>query len=169
MSQVLAHWTDLSGLSLTWSINSDWLDVRGTNGALLKVGSQDKGDIALSQSRRFRWFSLHTGIMPDPRFTLANERTFLAWIRTALGLLAGGIALAAFSEELFSHSVRLALAISLVTLSMGISIGACFRWLRVEQAMRLNQPIPPPLQIPILSLAVAVVTLLVALLLTLSS
>ena len=42
------------------------------------------------------WFTRRvfpTGGEPDPRFTLANERTFLAWIRTALGLLAGGIAL----------------------------------------------------------------------------
>jgi hypothetical protein len=28
------------------------------------------------------------GAEPDPRFTLANERTFLAWIRTALALIA---------------------------------------------------------------------------------
>ena len=33
------------------------------------------------------------GDEPDPRFTLANERTFLAWVRTALALLAGMVAL----------------------------------------------------------------------------
>ena len=33
------------------------------------------------------------GEEPDYRFTLANERTFLAWIRTALALIAGGVAL----------------------------------------------------------------------------
>jgi putative membrane protein len=37
------------------------------------------------------------GTEPDPRFTLANERTFLAWIRTSLALLAGGIAVEAFT------------------------------------------------------------------------
>jgi hypothetical protein len=31
---------------------------------------------------------------PDYRFTFANERTFLAWIRTALALIAGGVAVA---------------------------------------------------------------------------
>jgi len=36
------------------------------------------------------------GEEPDPRFTLANERTFLAWVRTALALVAGGIGLEAF-------------------------------------------------------------------------
>lgn len=34
------------------------------------------------------------GTEPDYRFTLANERTFLAWIRTALALIAGGVAVA---------------------------------------------------------------------------
>ena len=37
------------------------------------------------------------GTEPDPRFTLANERTLLAWIRTALGLIAGGADAAASS------------------------------------------------------------------------
>ena len=32
-------------------------------------------------------------IDPDARFLLANERTLLAWIRTALAVLAGGVAL----------------------------------------------------------------------------
>lgn len=39
---------------------------------------------------------LPEGEEPDPRFTLANERTFLAWIRTSLAFLAGGVALEAF-------------------------------------------------------------------------
>lgn len=34
-----------------------------------------------------------TDVEPDYRFTLANERTFLAWQRTALGLLAAAVAL----------------------------------------------------------------------------
>ena len=33
------------------------------------------------------------GEAPDYRFSLANERTFLAWIRTALGFLAAGVGL----------------------------------------------------------------------------
>ncbi|MBM4509720.1 DUF202 domain-containing protein, partial [Rhodococcus hoagii] len=28
---------------------------------------------------------------PDPRFTLANERTYLAWVRTGLGLIAAAV------------------------------------------------------------------------------
>lgn len=115
---------------------------------------------------QFRLLSLHRGVAPDPRFTLANERTFLAWIRTALALLAGGIAVEAFSSDLFSDSTRLILAVLLTILSMIISVGAFFRWLRIEQAMRLDRPIPTPLQIPILSLMVAAVAILSAVLLT---
>ena len=40
------------------------------------------------------------GTEPDPRFTMANERTFLAWIRTALALIAGGVALEALGLPL---------------------------------------------------------------------
>ena len=35
---------------------------------------------------------------PDPRFSFANERTFLAWIRTGLGFLAAGVAVAALFD-----------------------------------------------------------------------
>jgi putative membrane protein len=31
------------------------------------------------------------GTEPDPRFTFANERTFLAWSRTALALVVAGL------------------------------------------------------------------------------
>ena len=79
---------------------------------------------------------------PDPRFTLANERTFLAWIRTALGLLAGGIALEAFAGDLIPQTVRVVLAAGLIALSMVVAISASVRWLRVERAMRRRAPLP---------------------------
>ena len=56
------------------------------------------------------------GTEPDPRFTLANERTFLAWIRTSLAFLAGGIAVEAFTEDLFPEPVRTFLAVVLLLL-----------------------------------------------------
>ena len=36
---------------------------------------------------------------PDARFLLANERTFLAWVRTALAVLIGGIALTQLGHD----------------------------------------------------------------------
>ena len=101
------------------------------------------------------------GTEPDPRFTLANERTFLAWIRTALALLAGGIAIEAFTSDLFLEPVRKSLAVLLLLLGMLLSAGAAGRWLRVERSMRNKTPLPLPLIVPLLAgagaLAAAVV------------
>ena len=61
--------------------------------------------------RHPRW--RQQGVEPDYRFSLANERTFLAWIRTGLALLAGGVLLHQFSTELTPHVVVLGLAVLL--------------------------------------------------------
>ena len=96
------------------------------------------------------------GEEPDPRFTLANERTFLAWIRTSLALLAGGIAIEAFTSGLFVEPVRKGLAVLLLLLGMMLSGGAAVRWLRVERSMRTKAPLPLPLFVPLLAGAGAV-------------
>jgi len=98
------------------------------------------------------------GSEPDPRFTLANERTFLAWIRTALALMAGGIAVEAFTTDVFLPELRKTLAITLLVLGMLISVSACLRWLNVERAMRQRSPLPLPLLVPLLSIGGALVT-----------
>lgn len=91
------------------------------------------------------------GTEPDPRFTLANERTFLAWIRTSLALLAGGIAIEAFTSDLFLEPARKALAAVLLVLGMLLSAGSAVRWLRVERSMRNKAPLPLPLIVPLLA------------------
>lgn len=91
------------------------------------------------------------GKEPDPRFTLANERTFLAWIRTSLALLAGGVAVEAFTGEVFDEPVRTFLAVVLLVLSMLLSAGATVRWIRVERSMRRQAPLPLPLIAPLLA------------------
>ncbi|WP_411374439.1 YidH family protein [Arthrobacter sp. MPF02] len=105
------------------------------------------------------------GTEPDPRFTLANERTFLAWIRTSLALLAGGIAIEAFTSDLFLEPVRKGLAVMLLLLGMLLSAGAAVRWIHVEQSMRSKTPLPLPLIGPLVagvgSLAAAVVLVLI--------
>ncbi|HEX8587693.1 YidH family protein [Pseudomonas sp.] len=97
------------------------------------------------------------GCEPDPRFTLANERTFLAWIRTALAFLAGGIAVEAFTNEVFSPGLRRGVALSLLVLALLVSASACTRWLKVERAMRQRKPLPLPVLVPILSMGGALV------------
>lgn len=91
------------------------------------------------------------GEEPDPRFTLANERTFLAWIRTALAFMAGGVALAAFPVAHVPELFRTGLSVFLIAIGVLIALGAAFRWLRIERAMRHKRPLPVPAIIPVLA------------------
>lgn len=96
-----------------------------------------------------RWI-LPEGQEPDPRFTLANERTFLAWIRTSLAFLAGGIALEAFTAQAFDSPLRTILAVLVIGIGLLIAAGAGFRWIRVERSMRAGRPLPIPAIVPLL-------------------
>jgi putative membrane protein len=96
------------------------------------------------------------GTEPDPRFTLANERTFLAWIRTSLAFLAGGIAVEAFTADLFPEPVRTFLAVVLLLLGVLISGGAAWRWVGVERSLRRKAPLPLPLITPLLGIGGAI-------------
>ncbi|HEY7592646.1 MAG TPA: DUF202 domain-containing protein [Actinophytocola sp.] len=100
-----------------------------------------------------------SGEDPDPRFSFANERTFLAWIRTALALVAAGIGLEAFAPDLAIPGVRQVLAALLVLAGIGTSAMAFRRWLRSEQAMRERRALPAPAVAPWLSYGVAAVAL----------
>lgn len=100
---------------------------------------------------------LRGGTEPDPRFTLANERTFLAWIRTSLALLAGGVAIEAFTADLFNDGLRQSVAVLLLVLALLIGGGSFFRWLNVERSMRRQDPLPLPWTAPILAIGGALV------------
>lgn len=110
---------------------------------------------------------LSHGTDPDPRFTLANERTFLAWIRTALGMIALGVGIATFVSTEQTHRLSLVLAALLVVIGGLVACGAWFRWLTVERAMRLQQGLPPARLAPFIAFGigaiavVAVVTVVV--------
>lgn len=99
-----------------------------------------------------RWL-LGQGKAPDPRFTLANERTFLAWIRTALALLGGAIAIETFAAHTWPTSGRVAMELALLATSLLVSLGAGWRWLAVERALRREAPLPLPRLVPLLSVA----------------
>lgn len=81
-------------------------------------------------------------IEPDYRFTLANERTFLAWQRTALGLLAAAVAVVQLVPELSIAGARHVLGIILSLLAILTAGMGILRWQQVEKAMRSNQPLP---------------------------
>ena len=81
-----------------------------------------------------------TGSEPDPRFTFANERTFLAWNRTALALIAAGLAAAQFLHFNL-HGLRLIVAIPLIVLGAALALASFLHWEENERAMRLRRPV----------------------------
>jgi putative membrane protein len=78
------------------------------------------------------------GSEPDYRFTLANERTFLAWIRTALALAAGGLGAIALLPDLDGSEP---LGLGLLVMSFVMAASSYRRWVHNEQAMRLGTPL----------------------------
>ena len=99
------------------------------------------GQALVAKPRTPAWRQL--GEEPDYRFTLANERTFLAWIRTALAILAAGVLLDQFSTKLQPHAIMVAVAAMMCLLAAGLSWVAYQRWSVNEQAMRHRRPLVP--------------------------
>jgi putative membrane protein len=108
------------------------------------------------------------GQEPDYRFSLANERTFLAWIRTALSLLAGGVLLEQFASNLEPHAALVALAVLLATVSATLSAVAYLRWRANEIAMRHARPLQASLALPLMAVTTLLVSGAIALLLLMS-
>ena len=81
-----------------------------------------------------------TGSTPDYRFSLANERTFLAWLRTAL--LAGAVALDQLTPNIAPALVRGILAVALAGVGAALAGLAYRRWSLAEQAMRHGRELP---------------------------
>ncbi|MGN5378185.1 YidH family protein [Streptomyces lasalocidi] len=96
------------------------------------------------------------GSTPDYRFSLANERTFLAWLRTALALIGGGFAVDQFLPHL-SQPCRVGLALALLGAGVLCSLRAVNHWVRCERAMRRGEDLPASRFPALLSLVVAVV------------
>ncbi|MGH3413276.1 MAG: YidH family protein [Marmoricola sp.] len=92
---------------------------------------------------RTRWpgWVYDTGDEPDYRFSFANERTFLAWIRTALALIAGGVGLDAITLPI-STALQTVLAALLVLLGVLCAAASWLRWAAAERAMRRATPLP---------------------------
>jgi putative membrane protein len=100
-------------------------------------------------SRRFPRWVFGEGTEPDPRFTLANERTFLAWIRTALALLACGVALEAIAPPI-QPDLRFAASLLLIVMGVLTPLQAWVAWSRDERAMRQGRPLrAPALMVPL--------------------
>lgn len=68
----------------------------------------------------------------DTRFLLANERTLLAWVRTALALLAAGAGVYEFTDI----SGRRGLAIGLAAMGIAAAAAGAARYVATVRAIR---------------------------------
>ena len=102
---------------------------------------------------------------PDYRFTLANERTLLAWVRTSLALDAAGLGVVRFAPPLGGPAGRAVIGGVLVLLGAVTAWSGYRRFLAADQAIRAGAPLPAHAAPRILAAALAVVSLSILLLL----
>ena len=103
---------------------------------------------------------------PDVRFTYANERTFLAWNRTALALVATGVAATALLPRFDFEGARRLIGVPLIVLGGLLALTSYQQWQRNTRAMRAGRPLPPsrmPLVLAIGIGAIAVLSVIVVL------
>jgi putative membrane protein len=101
---------------------------------------------------------------PDVRFSFANERTFLAWNRTALALIATGIAATQLLPSFHVAGGRRILGLPLVVLGAWVAGASLLHWRANERAMRRGQPLPRSPMPFILAVGIVVVGLIGAML-----
>ena len=97
---------------------------------------------------------------PDARFTFANERTFLAWNRTALALIATGVAATQLLPEFHVHGGRQILGIPLIALGALVAATSFTQWKANERAMRQRRPLPKSAMPLVLSIGIGVMSLI---------
>lgn len=106
---------------------------------------------------------------PDYRFTLANERTFLAWIRTSLAMLAGGVAVVTVLPDFGPDGSKHVLGIVLMAFAAVLAGASYFRWEKSERAMREGKPLPPTSMTRLVATGVAVIAAVVVVLVAIGS
>jgi putative membrane protein len=105
------------------------------------------------------------GEEPDPRFSYANERTFLAWNRTALALISVGLAVTNLLPPFNVPFGRRLIGLPLIALGAFIALASLREWTSNQRAMRRGEPLPVarlPLLVSVVIGVVAVVALVVA-------
>ena len=94
---------------------------------------------------------------PDVRFTYANERTFLAWNRTALALIATGVAATQLLPKLQVEWGRRLLGLPLIALGAIVAAESLRQWRANQKAMRRGDPLPRSRMPVILTIGIVVV------------
>jgi len=101
------------------------------------------------------------GTEPDARFTMANERTFLAWSRTSLALIVAGLAIAQllppFANVPWGRSI---IATPLILLGAAISVLSYLEWRDNQRALRHGAPLRRSLLPKVLATTIAIIALL---------
>ncbi len=104
------------------------------------------------------------GTEPDVRFTYANERTFLAWNRTALALIATGVAATQLLPNFGIAFGRRMLGLPLIMLGAVIAITSYRYWQQNQVAMRNRDPLPRSPMPLVLSIGIGVIAIIAVLL-----
>jgi len=112
--------------------------------------------------RRFPRFVFGHGGEPDPRFSLANERTFLAWIRTSLAFVAAGVALEALQLPI-REDFRFVSAVLFIALGLLSAGQAWIGWARTERALRESRALRGPSFSATVTVGTILATVIVAL------
>jgi putative membrane protein len=103
------------------------------------------------------------GTEPDVRFTFANERTFLAWSRTALALIVAGLGivqlLPPFPKVPWGRHV---LGVPLIVFGAVVAMAAYREWVRNQRALRHGQPLPATVLPKLLAIVVTVMAVISA-------
>ena len=105
----------------------------------------------------------------DYRFILANERTFLAWMRTSLGLIAGGVALDQFVAVGSGSTLVRVIALIVIVLGATVASIGVLQWHRADAAMYGGQPMRRTRIVPFLGIGLVVVAVAIALALIIES
>jgi putative membrane protein len=110
------------------------------------------------------------GREPDPRFTFANERTFLAWSRTALALVVAGLGIVQLLPPFPGVPVgRHLLGVPLIVLGAVLAIVAYGEWVRNQRALRRGDPLPRSVMPWILAATIAGMAIISAIVLLISA
>jgi putative membrane protein len=100
----------------------------------------------------------------DVRFSYANERTFLAWNRTALAAVTAGLAITQLLPDFSIAGGRRMIGIPLIALGVLLALGSLRQWQANQRAMETGQPLPVS-RLPLLVAAVVGITAGIALVL----